>query len=237
VVGFDNEVLEVCLGPEGLISGAQAGDTIAICSTVRLSTIRALDSVARESGINLLDAPLCRAERAAVSGELLVLVGGSAHVFHEALPALSAFATDVKLLGGIGAGQIGKMVNNYLLWAAVVANHEGMRVAQAAGLPLDDFREALVLSSGDNWALRTWDQARPMPWADKDMAILLHAASELDLSMPMADSVRRNIKRLRRNKEAWRTAAGIQSGGAADSMAEYVKNTSPGRKGLRQGSD
>lgn len=227
VVGFDDEVIEACLGPDGLFSGARSGSIVAICSTVRVETITALEAPAAEHGIALLDAPLCRAEHAAVAGDLLVLVGGARETYLQAEPVMRAFATDIAFLGGLGAGQVGKMVNNYLLWATVVANYEGLRLGQAAGLELEPLRQALLLSSANNWALETWRKGRPMPWAAKDMTIVLEAARTLGLKLPLADSVRTTIADVRGLKEHWRSLNAIAPGGDADSMDAFMSATPP----------
>lgn len=233
IVGFDDEVLQSCLGPDGVFSAAARGAIVAICSTVRVETIEALQVPARERGIELLDSPLCRAEHAAVAGNLLVLVGGDQQTYLRAEPVMRAFATDLAYLGRLGAGQIGKMVNNYLLWAAVTANYEGLRLGQEAGLELEPLRQALLLSSADNWALGTWQKGRPMPWAEKDMTIFLEAAHALGVALPLAESVRVGIANLRAEKEAWRTSKGIGSGGDADSMQAFMSDA----YGSRQAQD
>jgi 3-hydroxyisobutyrate dehydrogenase-like beta-hydroxyacid dehydrogenase len=227
IVGFDDEVLSTCLGAEGLLAGARPGSLVIVCSTVLPETVQQVAETAARTGVATLDAPLCRAEHAAVSGDLLVLVGGDEADYRRAEPIMRTFASDVAHLGGIGAGQIGKMVNNYLLWAAVVADYEGLRFGMAKGLDLEALRQALLLSSGDNWALRTWTKGRPMPWAEKDMRILLESAAEAGMEMPLACSVADLIAALRQQKEGWRVANGVPSGGDADSMSAYMAATPP----------
>src|ERR1044072_8603263 len=54
--------------------------------------------------------------------------------FEACRPAFGAFASDIFHLGAAGAGQVGKMVNNLILWTCIVANDEGL------GLPPTDRR-------------------------------------------------------------------------------------------------
>jgi 3-hydroxyisobutyrate dehydrogenase-like beta-hydroxyacid dehydrogenase len=228
VVGFDDEVEAACTGPDGLFSTAPEGATIVINSTVRPGTVVRIGEAAAGRGLSVLDATLCRAEHAAVSGDLLVLAGGDRDVFDRVAPVMRAFASDVAFLGPLGAGQVGKMINNYLLWANVVADFEGLRMGQAFGLDLEAFRDALILSSGDNWALRTWHKGRPMPWAAKDMTILLETATaSTDLDLPLATTVRDTIGSIRAVKEAWREANGLPRGGDEDSMLTWMTATPP----------
>jgi 3-hydroxyisobutyrate dehydrogenase-like beta-hydroxyacid dehydrogenase len=149
-------------------------------------------------GISVIDISLCRGEPAAEAGKLLMLVGGDEAVLARCRSAFSCFADDIFLLGGHGAGQVGKMINNLLLWASVCANHEGLKLAAAHGVEPERLREALLKSSGRNWALETWVQARPMPWAEKDMAIVMHEADAARLSLPLSGVIREVIKTVKR---------------------------------------
>ncbi|HWG03917.1 MAG TPA: NAD(P)-dependent oxidoreductase, partial [Beijerinckiaceae bacterium] len=163
-------------------------------STVSAETMREVQDLAAQKGVDVIDAPLCRGEPAAEAGKLLVLVGGDAAVVERCQPVLSAFGSDVFRVGGLGSGQIGKMINNLLLWACVSANWEGLRLAEALGVDPEKLRQALLLSSGNNWALETWLLPRPMPWAEKDMAIVMEQADKARLSLPLCGVTREVIK-------------------------------------------
>ena len=200
VVGFDNEVLGVLHGENGVLAGAGPSAVIAVASTVYPETMKriAADAGKIGKGISVLDIPLCRGEPAAEAGKLLMLAGGDEAVLARCRPVFSCFADDIFLLGGHGAGQVGKMINNLLLWASVCANHEGLKLAAAHGVEPERLRQALLKSSGRNWALETWVQARPMPWAEKDMAIVMHEADAARLSLPLSGVIREVIKTVKR---------------------------------------
>ena len=82
--------------------------------------------------VALLDIPLCRGEGPAQEGKLLIMGGGDRAAFDACRPAFSAFATSIHHLGPAGAGQVGKMVNNLILWACISANDEGFKLAREA---------------------------------------------------------------------------------------------------------
>src|SRR5262249_56453684 len=82
-----------------------------------------------DTGIVLLDMPLTRGEPAAEAGELLGMVGGDVEAFESCKAALASFASSIFHLGQLGAGQVGKMVNNLILWSCISANHEGPKLA------------------------------------------------------------------------------------------------------------
>jgi 3-hydroxyisobutyrate dehydrogenase-like beta-hydroxyacid dehydrogenase len=194
VVGFDTEVDEVLYGPKGILQNARPGTIVAIASTVAPAYMRALVQKTKGTKVVFLDAPLCRGEPAAESGKLEVLVGGDKAAFKACLPAFETFSDSIHYLGKLGAGQVGKMVNNLILWACISANVEGLKLGAALGVEEAPLRKALLESSARNWALETWLQPRPMPWAEKDMNIVLHEADEVRLSLPLCGSLKEVIK-------------------------------------------
>ena len=55
-------------------------------------------------------------------------------------------------------------------------------------------RAMLLESSGENWALRSGAGDRPMPWAEKDMMIVLDEADTARLSLPLCGVIKEVIK-------------------------------------------
>jgi 3-hydroxyisobutyrate dehydrogenase-like beta-hydroxyacid dehydrogenase len=219
VVGFDNQVNEVVTDAStGLLAGARAGHVIAVCSTVEPRTVLSASEKARETSVHVVDATLCRGEPSAEDGSLLVMLGGDENVLSAIEPALAAIGSDLYRLGAVGAGQVGKMLNNFLLWTSVVANTEAMRLGGRLDVDVDALREALMLSSGNNWALETWTRSRPMPWAEKDMRILMQHADDVRLAMPAAGLVREEIKAIKVVKNDW-----AEGGGAKSSMQAFIR--------------
>lgn len=219
VVGFDDQATEVvCASDVGLLAGAAEGFVIAMCSTVESTTSMMLAERAEAVGAVLVDATLCLGEPAAEDASMLIMCGGDDRWLDRIEPVLRTVGKDIYRLGAVGAGQIGKMLNNYLLWSSVVANYEALRLGGRLGLDLEALRRSLMLSSGNNWALETWLRSRPMPWAEKDMRIVLQHADDAALPMPNAGLVREEIKAVNVVKNAW-----TAGGGARASMDEFTR--------------
>ena len=142
----------------------------------------------------MLDIPLCRGEQAAERGKLLIMGGGDKEPFDACRPAFAAFADSVFHLGPLGAGEVGKMVNNLILWACISANDEGLKLGNKLGVDRDALRKALVASSASNWALASRIEEQPMPWAEKDMTIVLKEADLLRMSVPLCGVVKEVVK-------------------------------------------
>ena len=197
VVGFDHEVEASLYGAGGVMEAARAGLIVAIGSTVAPRYAIKLAERLRERQVVLLDAPLARGERAAKEGKLLIFGAGDEQAFEACRPAFSAFASDIFHLGAAGAGQVGKMVNNLILWACTSANDEGLRLGEALGVDAQKLREALHRSSAQNWSMDQRSELSGMPWAEKDMAIVLHEADLARLSLPLCGTVKETIKGLK----------------------------------------
>jgi len=200
-VGYDEEASAVMLDPRGLLETMSAGSTISLSSTCTPDHVRMLAEKAAARGIDLLDAPICRGQRAADEGTMLSLCGGSTAAFERALPILKTFSADVVHLGDVGAGQFGKALNNFLLWVNGVALIEAGRLSEANGMDLVKLREALLISSGASDALKNWENVS-FTWALKDMQIVIKMADKAGLSLPIAGAIKELVKEGRRVKQS-----------------------------------
>jgi 3-hydroxyisobutyrate dehydrogenase-like beta-hydroxyacid dehydrogenase len=194
VVGFDSEAEAVVLGADGIAAAARPGLIVGIASTIAPRTMHKIAGKLSGSGIVLLDMPLTRGERAAEEGKMLTMVGGDVAAFEAVKPALQTFASSIYHVGDLGAGQVGKMVNNLILWACISANHEGLGLAKKLGVDPERLRTALIDSSAGNWALQTRPEEQPMPWAEKDMRIVLSEADRLRVSLPLCGVITEVVK-------------------------------------------
>ncbi len=198
-VGFDPEVEQVITGKGGLLETMKPGDIIAISSTVAPTTAQKMDEAARAKGIDVYDAPIARGRWAADNGTLLALVGGKADVVSRAEPIYRCFCSDIEHLGEVGHGQVGKTMNNMMLWVTACGLIEAGRLAEKTGIELPKLRKALQMSSGQSAALEDWDGIT-FTWALKDMQIVMDMADEYGLSMPLSGAIKETVKEARRVK-------------------------------------
>ena len=198
-VGYDEEVSEVVLGPDGVLQTLPAGAIIAVSSTVAPDFVRALDDKARAKGADVLDAPICRGRWFADAGKLLALFGGKPEVVERGRPIYATFSSDIAHLGEVGHGQVGKAMNNLLLWVSAIGLIEAGRIAETTGIDLKKLREALLMSSGKSAALEDWEQVS-FTWALKDMQIVSEMADKAGLSLPITGAVKELVKEARRIK-------------------------------------
>jgi len=198
-VGYDDEVNAVTLGENGALQTLVAGGIVAVSSTVSPDTVKALDEQARKKRIDVLDAPICRGRWFADEGKLLALFGGKPDVIARGRAVYSTFCSDIADLGEVGHGQVGKAMNNLLLWINSIGLIEAGRIAETTGIDLPRLRDALQMSSGKSQALEDWDQTSFM-WALKDMQIVSKMADKAGLSLPVTGAVKELVKEAKRIK-------------------------------------
>jgi 3-hydroxyisobutyrate dehydrogenase len=205
-VGYDDEVEAVALGGSGLLENMRQGSIVAISSTCAPDFVRSIDERARAKGIDVLDAPICRGRWAADEGTLLALVGGKPEVVERARPIYACFCSDIAHLGEVGHGQVGKAMNNLLLWINAVGLIEAGKLAESTGIDLAKLRDALQISSGASAALNDWDMIS-FTWALKDMQIVAKMTDQAGLSLPITGAIKELVKDARRikasNPPAW----------------------------------
>ncbi|HEY6602128.1 MAG TPA: NAD(P)-dependent oxidoreductase [Xanthobacteraceae bacterium] len=200
-VGYDEEVRQVVLEVDGLLANLAPGSIIAVSSTAKPDTVKTLDEQAKGHGVAILDAPICRGRFAADDGTLLALVGGKPDVVERGRAVYRCFCSDYAHLGEVGHGQVGKTMNNLLLWINAVGLIEAGRLAETTGIDLVKLRAALLISSGASDALKEWDGVS-FTWALKDMQIVADLADKTGLSLPITGAIKELVKEARRIKTA-----------------------------------
>jgi 3-hydroxyisobutyrate dehydrogenase len=209
-VGYDEEVNEVMHGAQGVLGSLPAGAIVAVSSTVAPDTVKALAQSAAKWEVDILDAPICRGRWFADEGKLLALFGGKPDVIARGRAVYGTFCSDIAALGDVGHGQVGKAMNNLLLWITSIGLIEAGRLAETTGIDLPTLRDALQISSGKSQALEDWDQTSFM-WALKDMQIVAKMADQAGLSLPVTGAVKELVKEAKRikanNPPKWTRAA------------------------------
>jgi 3-hydroxyisobutyrate dehydrogenase-like beta-hydroxyacid dehydrogenase len=184
-VGYEEQLAELMLGEDGLLAQLPGGALVAVLSTVSAGGMRRLSEAAAPHGVDVVDAPVCRGSWAADAGQLLSLLGGTEAAASRFAEVAAAYSADVVRLGDVGAGQIGKAVNNLILWACLVADHEGLALAQRYGVDIDQLRAAMQMSSAANHALDNWGN-QTMAWFEDDLKIVQDMAVEVGISLPQS---------------------------------------------------
>lgn len=186
------DVEAVLLGEAGVIQGVQPGALVIDCSTISPMATQVLAGKLAERGAAMLDAPVSGGSEGAAQGTLSIMVGGEAADFERALPILRAMGRTVTHVGGHGAGQMAKLVNQVLVANGMLALGEAFLFAQAGGLDLDKMLQAVAGGAAGSWALsnrgpqiirRDWRPGFMIDLQQKDLRLILEAADALGVPL------------------------------------------------------
>jgi len=157
------QVEQVCLGPQGLASVSQLPSVIVDLSTTTVAAARTVAERLSSKGVAFADAPVARTREAAQRGELSIMVGADEALYARVEPLLRYMGSDVTRCGGVGCGQVVKLINNALVFENTVAIAEMMVVGERAGVSPAVLLDAVSKGSGDSFALRNHARKSMLP--------------------------------------------------------------------------
>jgi 3-hydroxyisobutyrate dehydrogenase-like beta-hydroxyacid dehydrogenase len=197
VVNTNQQLLDVCLGPDGIFAGAPSGSSVLIHSTVSHETLNRLSQAAAERRVHLLDAPVSGARGHMSVGNLAVMVGGDVQAFARAKPIMSTYGGLVLHLGPQGAGLDAKLAINMLRYVIMAVGQEATRLAESAGV--GDAMAQLVAHTESNRYVGNLARLRSMSdiplaqrakdaeVAQKDLRAAIERGRQLGVSLPTAE--------------------------------------------------
>lgn len=202
------EVEKVCLGDGGIVDLVRPGQTLVDLSTAPVALARRLAAALDAKGAAFADAPVARTREAAISGTLSIMVGADAATFDRIRPLLACMGSDVTLCGGVGCGQVVKILNNMVLFETVVALAEALTIAGRAGVDGKVLFDTLSKGSADSFALRNHGMKSLLPrnfplnafstlYAMKDLGYALDLAAEAGVDAGGARNVARLLEESR----------------------------------------
>lgn len=193
MVPTDEDVLVVCSPETGLLAAPRRGAVLVISSSVRPQTCHHVAAPAAERGVAVLDAALTGGVRAAEAGQVTLLVGGDAEVLDGIAGALEPWTKTWHVLGGLGAGQVGKTVNNLCHWGQLSVIIEALRLGGALGVAPAKLREALLDGPVASRTLADMQLMR-LTWPAKDLANAFALADAVGQPLPVAATVREAMR-------------------------------------------
>lgn len=188
-VPSDEDVIDVCTGPDGVLAGVRSPSLLLLCSSIRPETCRKV-AAAAPPGVDVVDAALTGGVRGAEAGTINLLTGGDEGALVPARPLLAPWTANVHHLGPLGAGQVGKSVNNLIHWAQICAITEALELGRRQGLDVPTLRRALADGPTDSRTLRELEKMR-LTWHAKDLANAAVLAEQVTMDMPVAEVSRR----------------------------------------------
>lgn len=192
------ELTETALGDDGIIHGAKAGTVVIDMSTVSPTYTKDVAAKLAEKGVGMVDAPVSGGPPRAATGELTIMVGGDAATVAKAKPVLDALGSGGKTVthvGPIGAGELVKLANQYIISAIMIANAEALTLAVKGGVDAQTVKQVLSTATAGNYLLNQWidrtifkDEYTPgfsMKLLRKDLNAALNAGETMGVPMQM----------------------------------------------------
>ncbi len=202
-VGNDTDLLDVTLGAaqgdaqragDGAFAGMKQGAVFVDHTTASAEVARALHAAALALDLNFIDAPVSGGQAGAANGALTVMCGGDEAAFAAMQPVAMAFARAVTRVGGAGAGQLAKMVNQICIAGLVQGLSEGIAFGQRAGLDMKQVLDVIGKGAAQSWQLDNrgktmvddqFDFGFAVDWMRKDLGLVLDEARRNGARVPV----------------------------------------------------
>lgn len=149
-VSADADVLDNVRALAGVLA---PGSVVVDHSTIARDTALAAAASLAEHGIGFIDAPVSGGVEGARNGRLSIMCGGDAATLEKVRPALECYGARISLMGGIGAGQATKAVNQVMVAGINEAVCEALALGAKLGLDADTLLPTLGSGAAANWFL------------------------------------------------------------------------------------
>jgi len=193
-VGNDDDLRQVCTGPDGAFSAMSPGAVFVDHTTVSATITRKLAGQAAAAGLVFVDAPVSGGQAGAENGQLSIMCGGDPADYARAEPVMAAYARICRLIGDSGAGQLAKMMNQICIAGLMQGLSEALAFGQKAGLDGERVVEVISQGAAGSWQMvnrhktmlaDTFDFGFAVDWMRKDLGICLDTADEIGARLPV----------------------------------------------------
>jgi len=197
-VGNDDDLRSITLNEDGAFAGMSEGALFVDHTTASAEVARELSGAAKALNLGFMDAPVSGGQQGAENGALTVMIGGSQTDFDRAAPVIDVFARACTLMGGVGAGQLTKMVNQICIAGLVQALSEGLSFARAAGLDAHKVVDVISKGAAQSWQMENryktmladeFEHGFAVDWMRKDLSICLTEARKNGSALPITAAV------------------------------------------------
>ena len=191
---------EVAQVIEQSLHAFQDGQLLLEMSSGAPATTRHLGTLVSPRGVAMIDAPVSGGVSRAKDGTLAIMAGGEDQDLDRATPILQAMSTTIHRVGGLGAGQAMKALNNLVSAAGFLAGIEALLIGQRFGLDPARMVDVLNASTGmtnssqkkfKQFVLsRRFDSGFGLDLMLKDLGIAVDLARQTDTAVPLSSHTR-----------------------------------------------
>ena len=198
-VGNDDDLRSVIFGDDGVLAGMASGSTLIDHTTASAEVAR---------------------EIRAAADELSVMCGGDDDVFARVDPLMQSYAKATVLVGGTGAGQLTKMVNQICIGGLIQGLSEALDFSRRAGLDIEKVLSAISQGASGSWQMenrartmtdRHFDHGFALDWMRKDFGLVFDEAERIGAHLPITTIVDGYYARLQADGHGrWDTSSLIE---------------------------
>lgn len=184
----------------GILDLLNESKTCIDMSTIDPSVSVEISEMVKNTGAAFIDAPVVKSKPAAIAGTLGIYVGGDQKTYEAMRPILLYMGENVIRMGDNGKGLVMKICHNALVSQIQNGVNETLTLAQANGISIPTFAQAISYGGGQNFYLD--GQAAKLEAEDyttafsienmaKDVNICVNLAKECGVSMPGEENAKR----------------------------------------------
>ncbi|HVZ55204.1 MAG TPA: NAD(P)-dependent oxidoreductase [Chitinophagaceae bacterium] len=205
MVADDAALNHISLPPDGIAAHLRPGGIHVSMSTVLPATASRLAGIHEAAGQHYVAAPVMGRPEAAAAKKLLFLASGPAAAVATVKPyLLQCGALGVWEFGEeVGAANVAKLCNNYLIASAIESMAEALRLARKSGLDTQQwmnmitqtlFNAPVYINYGNLLMKEVYEPASfYLRLGLKDVNLVLEQASTAGTPMPVAEQLKRQL--------------------------------------------
>lgn len=204
-------------------------------SSIRPDATAAFARRLADAGVDWVDAPVSGGIAGAAAGTLAIMCGGDPAAVARAEPVLRSYAGRVTRMGGPGAGQTTKLINQILVGSAIATIAEAVALAQAAGIDPLKLPQALAGGWADSKPLQVF-VPRMVEGYQQSIGATSTLLKDLDTALDLARSVERLLPMAAQAQQLMRllTARGLGEADPAE-LADLYRRPTEQRRNEQDG--
>lgn len=194
----DTEVVEKAIfGENGIAQEARPGLVLVDLSTISYMPTLEINRRLKEKGVLFADAPVSGMGARAKEGKLTVMFGGDEGLFRTLKPAFEAIGNQIVYMGGVGSGQLTKLINQLLFNISCAGLAEVLPMAVKLGLDPEQVAQVVTTGTGRSFAAEffipltlknQFDEGYPVKAAYKDMISAAEISAHKGIPLPVVNA-------------------------------------------------
>ena len=195
----DPELIDVCLGAQGVLNGAKPETILVDTSTVTPAASAKVARVAEQKRVKYLRAPVSGSTVLAAKGQLSIFVSGDKIAYRECLPIFNILGKSVTYVGPKEEAKYIKLLINMMVATIAQMVAESLTFGERANIDwktmIDVIGESVVASPLIKYKIkplleRDFTPAFTIKQMEKDIDYALEAGRQIGVTMPLTSLVR-----------------------------------------------